>query len=61
MSSRNVQKWTEKTHEDILIEIFQSVTLSPADLQKMMDGLKAKGYTFSESALRYALFRLTIV
>ncbi|KAI6779845.1 uncharacterized protein J7T54_003769 [Emericellopsis cladophorae] len=50
--SRVLTKWDEKTHEDILIEVFHSITISQSDLTKIMEGLHSKGHTFSESALR---------
>ncbi|KAG9258064.1 uncharacterized protein F5Z01DRAFT_670716 [Emericellopsis atlantica] len=50
--SRVLTKWDEKTHEDILIEVFHSITIPQSDLTKIMEGLHAKGHTFSESALR---------
>lgn len=53
MASRNTQKWDPKTHEDILIEIFNTLIIPNAELQRLMAGLRSKGYTFTESALRY--------
>lgn len=52
MAPRNTQKWDAKVHEDILIEVFHNVTIPSGEIQKLMTGLAAKGYTFSESALR---------
>lgn len=52
MANRKVQSWSPEVHEDILIEVFQSVTITPSDVSKLMDGLKVKGYTFTENALR---------
>ena len=53
MASRNTHRWDQKTHEDILLEIFATLTIPPAELQKVVAGLHAKGYTFSDNALRY--------
>jgi hypothetical protein len=52
-AGRQTQAWDSKTHEDILISLFQHVKLTTPDLQKVMGDLQAKGYTFTESALRY--------
>lgn len=52
-AGRQLQSWDSKTHEDILISLFQHAKISNADLQLVMDDLAGMGYTFSESALRY--------
>jgi hypothetical protein len=52
-ASRQLQSWDSKTHEDILISLFQHAKISNADLQLVMADLAGMGYTFSESALRY--------
>ncbi|KAL6826891.1 hypothetical protein J3E69DRAFT_380228 [Trichoderma sp. SZMC 28015] len=55
-SSRQLMKWTPQVHEDILVSVFYNLTLSTEDWAKVMNDLKEMGYTFSESALRYATF-----
>lgn len=55
MAPSNAQKWDEKVHEDILLEIFRCVSFPATEVQKLMAGLREKGYTFTESALRYDL------
>ncbi|PNP50835.1 hypothetical protein THARTR1_08456 [Trichoderma harzianum] len=45
-----------QVHEDILVSVFYNLTLSTEDWAKVMNDLKEMGYTFSESALRYARF-----
>lgn len=51
-------KWDPTVHEDILITLFQHVTLTSEHWAKLMDELRLKGYTFSENALRYTLLPL---
>lgn len=46
-------RWDANVHQDILLCLFQQVTLSQPDWGKLMDGLHAMGYTFTEGALRY--------
>ncbi|KAL6860284.1 hypothetical protein ACO1O0_004311 [Amphichorda felina] len=58
MATRNTQKWDQKTHEDILIEIFTNMTIPTAEIQKIIAKLREKGYTFSESALRQHIQKL---
>lgn len=55
-SSRQLMKWTPQVHEDILVSVFYNLTLSTEDWAKVMNDLKEMGYTFSDSALRYARF-----
>ncbi|CAH0019699.1 unnamed protein product [Clonostachys rhizophaga] len=50
---RSMQRWDAHTHEDILLALFQHVKIPTSDIQKVMGELKAKGYTFTENALRY--------
>lgn len=52
-AGRQVHSWNSKTHEDILISLFQHVKFNINDLHNVMVDLTDKGYTFSESALRY--------
>ncbi|KFA50332.1 hypothetical protein S40293_10696 [Stachybotrys chartarum IBT 40293] len=54
MVSRQTMKWDAKVHEDILIAICQHMKPSAGDWTKIMQEIHAMGYTFSESALRYA-------
>ncbi|KFH43422.1 hypothetical protein ACRE_058310 [Hapsidospora chrysogenum ATCC 11550] len=60
MATRNTHRWDQKTHEDILLEIFVTLTIPPAELQKVVAGLHAKGYTFSENALRHPPFVIMV-
>lgn len=55
--SRQTMRWGPEVHQDILITLFQHASLTANDWSKVMEDLRAKGYTFSESALRYALPR----
>jgi hypothetical protein len=48
-----MQRWDAHTHEDILLALFQHVKIPTSDIQKVMGELRAKGYTFTENALRY--------
>ncbi|CAI6096914.1 unnamed protein product [Clonostachys chloroleuca] len=50
---RSMQRWDAHTHEDILLALFQHVKIPTSDIQKVMGELRAKGYTFTENALRY--------
>lgn len=45
-------KWDQQVHEDILIALFQHIKLGGAEISKIMEELRDKGYTFTESALR---------
>ena len=56
MGGRQVQKWDPSVHEDILISLFQHLSLSAGEWAALMNDMQAKGYTFTEGALRYALF-----
>ncbi|POR34158.1 Uncharacterized protein TPAR_05652 [Tolypocladium paradoxum] len=55
MAGRQCMKWDPVVHEDILIALFQHVTLTSEHWAKVMDELRTKGYVFSENALRYTL------
>lgn len=50
MTTRKTTLWNDGVHEDILIEIFSSGV--NVDVGALMSGLQAKGYTFTENALR---------
>ncbi|KZZ98450.1 hypothetical protein AAL_02968 [Moelleriella libera RCEF 2490] len=49
---RQLMRWDEKVHQDILRAVFQHVKFTPAQLEAIMAELSEAGYTFSESALR---------
>lgn len=53
---QNKNKWDATCHEDILLSLFQHVTLSANDFAKIMEDMNKRGYTFTESALRYGIF-----
>ncbi|KJZ80384.1 hypothetical protein HIM_00234 [Hirsutella minnesotensis 3608] len=50
--SRQTMRWGPEVHEDILISVFHHISFSGSDFAKIMGDLSAKGYVFSESALR---------
>ncbi|ODA81639.1 hypothetical protein RJ55_00140 [Drechmeria coniospora] len=52
MPGRQLMKWDPVVHQDILIALFQHLNISSADMNKVLDDMHAKGYSFSESALR---------
>ncbi|KAJ6441955.1 C-myc promoter-binding protein [Purpureocillium lavendulum] len=52
MGGRQVQKWDPSVHEDILISLFQHLSLSAGEWAALMNDMQAKGYTFTEGALR---------
>lgn len=48
--------WGEKAHLDLLLSVFNHVTISKSDWDgKILPELRAKGYTFNVSAVLYAL------
>ncbi|GAB0135002.1 hypothetical protein EsDP_00003354 [Epichloe bromicola] len=49
---RQVMRWDEKVHQDILLAVFQHVKFLPDQMGSIMSDLTGIGYTFSESALR---------
>ncbi|PHH65167.1 hypothetical protein CDD81_3298 [Ophiocordyceps australis] len=51
--ARQVMKWGPDVHEDILIAVFKHVSFGSDTVAAIMQDLRAKGYAFSESALRY--------
>lgn len=53
MAGRQLQRWDHVVHEDILIALFQHVTLAAGDWANIMADMRAKGYVFTEGALRY--------
>ncbi|EQL02149.1 hypothetical protein G6O67_001484 [Ophiocordyceps sinensis] len=56
--SRQTMRWGPEVHEDILITLFQHINLASSDWAKVMDDLRDKGYTFTESALRQHVQKL---
>lgn len=53
MSDRTT--WGEKTHLDLLLAVLNNVTVTTSDWDnKIMPELRAKGYTYTVSALLYA-------
>ena len=56
MATRQMMRWDPKVHEDILISMFQHLQLSGDQWSKVMTDLRALGYTFTDSALRYLYF-----
>jgi hypothetical protein len=52
---RVVQRWNEETHEDILLAMIHHLNPSQGDWAGIMQNLRAKGHTFTESALKYVL------
>ncbi|PHH70004.1 hypothetical protein CDD80_6320 [Ophiocordyceps camponoti-rufipedis] len=55
---RQVMRWTPEVHEDILLAIFQHLTLSAADFESIVADLRERGYSFTESALRQHVQKL---
>lgn len=53
MAKRQVMIWDANVHEDILISLFQHIKPSSDDWSNVMSDLQGKGYSFTESALRY--------
>ncbi|KAM0240691.1 hypothetical protein ACHAPO_002592 [Fusarium lateritium] len=53
MGKRQVMVWDANVHEDILISLFQHIKPSSDDWTNVMNDLQEKGYSFTESALRY--------
>ncbi|KAI9903295.1 hypothetical protein N3K66_002647 [Trichothecium roseum] len=51
-------KWDQQVHEDILIALFQHIKFGGAEISKIMEELRDKGYTFTESALRQHVQKL---
>jgi hypothetical protein len=49
---RQVMKWDERVHEDILLAIFTHISFTSDQMANIMEALRAREYTFSESALR---------
>jgi hypothetical protein len=52
-ASRKLQNWCPQTHEDILLAIVEHMKLAPEDWAQVMANLHGRGYTFTESALKY--------
>lgn len=50
--SRSTQKWTPEVHEDILLAYVKVSKLTPLQMGEVMTELTAKGYTFTEGALK---------
>lgn len=47
--------WGEKAHLDLLFAILSNVTIADSDWdEKILPELRAKGYTYTVSAARYA-------
>lgn len=55
---RQVMRWDEKVHQDILLAIFQHVKFTSDQMGPIMSDLTGIGYTFSESALRQHIQKL---
>ncbi|RKU47373.1 hypothetical protein DL546_006591 [Coniochaeta pulveracea] len=50
---RVVQRWTEDTHEAILLALIHHINPSQSDWAAIMQTLRAKGHTFTEGALNW--------
>lgn len=50
--SRSTQKWTPEVHEDILLAYVKVSKLTPPQMGEVMTELTAKGYTFTDGALK---------
>lgn len=51
-SKRAVQDWSDQVHTDILCVMADSINLTKPQWAATITALHAKGYTFSESALK---------
>ncbi|KAJ1338128.1 hypothetical protein MN608_00986 [Microdochium nivale] len=51
---RSYQKWTDETHSDILIALSDNINLTNEQWAAVMETLKQKGHTFTESALKHS-------
>lgn len=52
-ASRKLQNWCAQTHEDILLAFVEHTKPAPGDWAQVMAYLHGRGYTFTESALKY--------
>ncbi|KAH9883490.1 hypothetical protein F4778DRAFT_788522 [Xylariomycetidae sp. FL2044] len=55
---RQMMKWDDDTHVDIMISMMEVLISSPDDWQAIMNVMHQKGYPFTEAALRQHLFKL---
>ncbi|KAH7040561.1 uncharacterized protein B0I36DRAFT_310984 [Microdochium trichocladiopsis] len=55
---RTTQRWSDEVHTDILCAMADSISFSPPQWTAIMDTLKGKGYTFTESALKQHIQKL---
>ncbi|PNY28836.1 Uncharacterized protein TCAP_01245 [Tolypocladium capitatum] len=62
-STRQIKcmKWDPVVHEDLLIAMFQHISLTSEHWAKVMNELRAKGYEFSENALRWSNCQLHLI